>query len=223
VKKIRLLSVIFDTEIKSFEIPAFRSAIIGKTGNDNLLFHNHLNGKAFLYKYPLIQYKQIGKHPALICIEQGVDEIHKYFENKNWDISLSGRTLSMKISYLNMNQFNMQVWESTFQYSIRSWIALSQENYPRYKALGTETERIEMLQRTLTANIISFAKGIEWDIDRKIELKITSAPVARPVTLKGHKVIGFDLDFRTNVFLPNHIGLGKSVSLGFGNVKQLKN
>ena len=80
MKKIRLLSITFDTEIKPYEIPAFRGAIIEKAGRESILFHNHLNEGAYLYKYPLIQYKMIGSKPCIMCIEHGVDEIHKFFE-----------------------------------------------------------------------------------------------------------------------------------------------
>ena len=56
VKNIRILHVIFDSNIMPYEVPAFRGAIIKKVGQENILFHNHLNGNGFLYKYPLIQY-----------------------------------------------------------------------------------------------------------------------------------------------------------------------
>ena len=50
-KRIRLLTVVFGAEIKGYEIPAFRSAVIEKAGRENVLFQNHLNSKGFLYKY----------------------------------------------------------------------------------------------------------------------------------------------------------------------------
>jgi len=224
IKKIRILNVIFDTEILGHEIPAFRGAIVNKVGTkDTLLFHNHTGNNEFNYKYPLIQYKQISKKPAIVCIDQGVDEIHKFFENKNWDLDISGRTLSMKIDKLNMNQFTMQVWNKHFQYNIHHWIALNQENFPKFQAIDNLTDRILFLENTLKANILSFAKGIEWAVDKQIEVKIQDLNQMRPVNLKGKKVTGFDVQFTSNVFLPNFIGLGKSVSLGYGVVRAIKN
>ena len=223
-KKIRVLTIWFDAEIENYEIPAFRGAIASKTSNDNMLFHNHLkNGDGFRYAYPLIQYKRIRKNPAIVCIEQGVDEIHKYFENKCWDIEISGRWLSMKLGGINMNQFVMQVWDRSFSYTISNWIALNQENYPRYLELEKESEKREMLESILRANILSFAKGIGWHIENEIRVSINEIRNARGVMLKGKKMIGFDVVFSSNVFLPNTIGLGKSVSLGFGTVRSSKN
>jgi hypothetical protein len=219
MKKIRILQVSFDTEIQDHEIPAFRGAIVEKVGRDSILFHHHLAGDALLYKYPLIQYKTINHHPSIVCIEYGVDEIHKFFENKNWDIKISGRWLNMKIDRLNMNQFTLQIWNRHWDYSIRNWIALNQSNYMKYLKIESLAEKLIFLENILRANILSFAKGIQWTVDKTVEVRIKEIMYAHPVTLKGSKVLGFGIRFSTNVFIPNYIGLGKSVSLGFGMVR----
>nr|NQU89438.1 hypothetical protein [Bacteroidota bacterium] len=221
VKKIRILIVVFDTEIKGYEIPAFRGAIVEKVGRDSILFHNHINGNGFLYKYPLIQYKCLNRKPAIVCVELGVDEIHKYFENKSWDIQISDRWLNMKIDRLNLNQFTMQVGNKRWEYTITNWIALNQENYQKYLTIESLAGKLLFLENILKANILSFAKGIDWMVDKPVEISIKDLRKARPVTLKGNKVMGFNADFSSNVFLPNYIGLGKSVSMGFGVVKSL--
>lgn len=222
VKKLRLLTVIFDTQIKLYEIPAFRGAIIDKVGRQHILFHHHM-GEGYMYRYPTIQYKAIGHRPAIVCLDEGVDEIHHYFEKPDWSLLLGDRKVEMRVDRLHLNQFNLQVWNTSFEYQIRNWVALSQENYAQYKAYETEIERIEMLQRILVGNILAFAKGIGWTVEKPIEAKITTPPQAQPVKLKGQKVMGFNLQFKTNVFLPNYIGLGKSVSIGYGTIKQIHN
>ncbi len=146
VKRIRILTIIFDSEIKVWEVPALRGAVVEKVGKENIIFHNHLKNDAYLYRYPLIQYKQIRGKPALVCIEYGVDEIHKFFEKPDWSVKIGDRWLDMKIYKLLLNQFNMQVWESMFQYHIRNWIALNQENYRKYQQIEIEKERIEFLR-----------------------------------------------------------------------------
>jgi len=223
LKKIRVLTVVFDTEIAGFEIPAFRGAVIDKVGKDNVLFHNHLNNNHFLYKYPLIQYKMLNRKPAIMCIDFGVDEIHKFFEKRDWSLKISDRWLEMKIDKLQMNQFVMQVWDKTFNYSIHNWVALNQENFNSYHALQSMVQKIEMLERTLKGNILSFAKGIDWTVDKEIQLSIRDIRRNRTARVKGKLLEGFDLDFTTNVFLPNYIGLGKSVSLGYGVVTKPRN
>jgi hypothetical protein len=212
----------FAADIDGWEIPAFRGAVIKKTGEQHITFHNHINDKEVIYRYPVIQYKRIGRNPALICVDFGVDEVHHFFNNRNLDIEISGRKLSLGVKNLQMNQFNLQVWEKTFTMHISQWLALNQENHAKYMATADELSRLALLESILKGNILSFAKGIGWDIDREISLRIDTIEKVRPVTFKEQKVLAFDVTFRTNVFLPDYLGLGKGVSLGFGTVRQMK-
>lgn len=222
MKRVRILNVRFDTEIRAWEIPAFRGAIAGKTGEDNLLFHNHLPNGGLFYGYPLIQYKQIHRKPAIMCIDHGVEEIHKYFQNESWDLRISGRRLDMRIDHLQMNQFTMQVWEEMFRYKLRNWIALNAENYKKYSELARAADKIALLERVLKGNILSFAKGIGWHVEREVLVELEDIPEPKSVTHKKNKLMAYDLHFRTNVFLPDYIGLGKGVSMGFGMVNSIK-
>jgi hypothetical protein len=218
LKKLRILIVKFDTEIAPYEVPAFRAAIAEKVGFEHIIFHNHKKDGGFLYKYPSIQYKRIGRSPAIVCVEEGVDEIHHFFQKKSWDILIGDKEVKLKVASLNLNQITMQVWENTFAYEIRNWLPLSQENYQAFLNLESELDEIEFLEKKLVGNIISMAKGIGWDIDKQIKLRITKLSDARRIPYKQQKLMGFQADFQTNVFIPNNLGLGKGVSMGMGMV-----
>lgn len=222
MKRIRYLTIQFSNEIEPWEIPAFRGAVIAKAGNEHILFHNHLNDREFLYGYPVIQYKRLGKHPLLVCIDYGTDEIHHFFSRSNLEIMIGERKVQLVVEKLNLSQINLQVWEKTFRYRIRNWVGLNQENYKKYSQLKDELVQIEFLENILKANIISFAKGVKWDIDKQISLRIDQIVSAKQVPYKGTRLTGFDIEFRTNVFLPDFIGLGKGVSLGYGTVTVFK-
>lgn len=221
MKRLRYLKVEFNGTLSTAEIPAFRGAIADKAGLENHLFHNHDPDQGrVIYQYPLIQYKTIRKKPAILCIDQGVDEIHHFFGNENWELPINGKKLDLTIDKLSLNQFTMQVWDKYFHYDILNWIALNQENYKKYQELEVLSEKIEFLEKKLTGNILAFAKGIDWTVDKTIDLKITELDDSRPVRVKDQKLMGFSARFRCNVFLPDFIGLGKNVSLGFGTIKR---
>lgn len=222
MKRIRLLKISFNALIKSYEIPAFRGAVAEKAGNKSVLFHNH-DKNGYNYRYPLIQYKSLRQHPVLLCIDEGVDEIHHFFQSKEWDISISGRRLDMSIENMNLNTFTMQVWDKQWYYSIHNWIALNQKNVGVYNDKPTEKDKKEYLERILTGNILSLAKGINWTVDKQITTQIQKVRNVSTASLKGNKLLGFHLDFSSNVFLPNHIGLGKGVSHGYGIITMKKN
>ena len=219
MKKLRDLRVEFDERLQGYEIPAFRGALIEKVGREHILFHHHINNNSFLNKYPLIQYKHIRNQPALICLEEGADEIHNFFNQKDWNINIKGRDLNLKIDNLKVQQYNMQVWNKTFNYAIYKWMALNQDNYRKYNEMDGLSDRIQFLEKTMRGHILSFAKGIEWHIDKKFEIKITDIINTKWVNLKDQRVLAFDLNFQTNIFIPDYVGIGKSASIGFGVIK----
>mgnify|MGYP002777888522 CR=1 FL=1 len=220
MKKIRYLTIRFDADIEAYELPAFRGAVIERAGREHLLFHNHLGDEKFLYGYPVIQYKRVGRNPALVCVDYGVDEVHHFFNQRDWEITLGDRPLKLGIRSLQLEQYTLQVWEKTFRYRLYNWLALSQENYARYQSLADDLARTTFLEGILTGNILSFAKGVKWDVDRPISLRIDEVLKSKIVPYKQQKLLAFDVLFRSNVFLPDHLGLGKGVSLGFGTVTQ---
>ena len=216
MKQIRYLTIRFDTEIKQYEIPAFRGAIAEKAGREHISFHNHLGDSAYVYRYPVIQYKRIGTNPAIVCVDQGVDEIHHFFNNRSWDILLGERPMTLKVKDLRLQQYTLQVWEHTFSFRIKDWLALNQENYLRFQNTPGEAEQLAMLEKILVSNILSLAKGVEWFIEKPVRVQIRFLSTPRLVRFKEQLLTAFDAELETNVFLPDFIGLGKGVSHGFG-------
>src|SRR5690606_19483830 len=102
-KNIRLLTVKFDFELKQDEIRQFRGAIIKTTNGSNNLFHNHTE-KGNIYRYPLIQYKQLNKKAALLCIEEGVEGLQDFFLRTNWELKIGNRRQSINVDSLRVHQ-----------------------------------------------------------------------------------------------------------------------
>jgi CRISPR/Cas system endoribonuclease Cas6 (RAMP superfamily) len=77
------------------------------------------------------------------------------------------------------------------------------------------------MERILTGNILSFAKGIGVRLDKEVICKLTGLRNYGLVDCKGVKLMAFDGEFRCNVSLPDFIGIGKSTSVGFGMVTRI--
>ena len=221
MKKLRYLTIQFESEIAPYEVAAFRGAIAQKAGLEHVIFHNHQKDGTVIYQYPAIQYKRIGRNAAIVCIEEGVDEIHHFFQSRTWNIFIGDKELALKVKSLNMNQITMQVWEKMFDYEINNWLPLNQENFKAFGELEGLKDKIEFLEKKLIGNIISMAKGIEWDVDKEIKLAISKLEEPKIVKHKNQKLLSFRAIFKTNVFIPNYLGLGKSASTGFGVVKSV--
>ena len=216
MKKIKALLVQFENDIPANRISSFRGAIIEKVGRENILFHQHKDDTSLVYSYPMIQYKIINKHPAIVCLGDGVEEIHKLFEFKKWDIQIQDEKILLKILRLDLKTITLNVWDKMFSYDIRNWLALNKENYEKYLKEDSLAEKCRHLEKILTANILSFAKGVEWIIDKPVLVQISNLKAPKIIRYKGVPLAAFDVAFKSNVYLPTNIGLGKSVSHGFG-------
>ncbi len=216
--KTKTLIIRFNNEIQHDEIPLFRGAIIQATEHANLLFHNHNDDSSFRYSYPLIQYKRINKKAAIVCLGEGTEAIGQFFSSCNFDVSLGERQVRLEVDSVSAHQHLVQIWDGEFAYHIRHWLPLNQENYARFCQEESLASRCAMLERLLTANILSFAKGIGLYFDGQVITRITQLVEPRLQYYKGVKLMSFDAEFKTNVSLPDYIGLGKGVSLGMGTV-----
>jgi len=104
---------------------------------------------------------------------------------------------------------------------ITPWLALNQRNYERYFRLDRSGQK-NLLRRTLVGNILSMAKGLDYVVTSQIRLDIGRVR-HRMRTVKGVNMLGIECDFMVNFAIPDYLGLGKSVSRGFGAVVKVKN
>ncbi len=219
-KKIRVLLLRFKNNIHKNEVSLLRGAVIHAINkNDDILFHNH-EGNKFRYSYPLIQYKRINQKGAIICVNEGTDVIGNFFSQCNFDFSLGEKQMTMEIESIKANQYLVQIWDFSFYYRIRKWLPLNQENYQEFLKLEGLSEKSLFLEKILIGNILSFAKGVNIHLESQVSCKITNLSEPIIIRYKEVKMMSFDTDFMSNVSLPDYIGLGKSVSLGFGTVTQ---
>lgn len=222
MKKVKCLTIIFNHVIAFRDISAFRGAVIERSGREHLLFHNHREGN-YRYAYPLIQYKRIGNRAGMVCLEEGVHEIHAFFQGGAAALRIGRREAEESVvERLHLDEVNFQVWDKMFHYRITNWLALKSENYAAYLAMPDEAERRRFLSTILRGNLLSMAKGIGWQVDREIRVELDHLGPLRLMTYKNTRLSAFDLRFRTNVWLPPYIGLGKGAALGFGMVQKDK-
>jgi hypothetical protein len=224
---LRLLSVSFDTHVPPWELPQFRAAIAHKVGLEHEWFHNHDNESGgYHIRYPLIQYHTDRRgeqmQPSLICLQAGVEEAHHFFSQPDWNVRLGQRDLSLRIARLDMQQYHLRLDDKPRQYRLHHWKPFNSDNYRHYTSLRGIVEQCSFLEGILLANILTFASGVDWQIDERFPIKITQILKTEWMEYKGVKFLGFSLDFETPLVLPPGIGLGKAVSMGFGVVRNVR-
>jgi hypothetical protein len=212
-----LLVIIFNNPIKQNEISKFRGAVINMLTSNNLLFHNHTND-GFRYSYPLIQYKRINGKAAIVCIEEGTESIGAFFSSAKNNLKLGDKEMTIELESVKANKILVQVWESKFTYQLRKYLPLNQENYAKFLQIEDLKGRCEFLEKIIVGNILSFAKGINVHFDKEVKIDILNFEEKGAIKYKNINFAAFDVMFKSNVSLPNYIGLGKGVSHGFGTV-----
>lgn len=218
--EVKVIKILFNTPLKPIEIPAFRGAVINVVGRDKIAFHNHLMDEKFKYSYPVIQYKMQDKKAGIVCINEGVDDIHHFIQKNEGRIYLGKSQRDILVERVEINRVIVEVTDKTFKYQLKKWLPLNEKNYKVYQQLDGVKERMIFLERIITGNILSFAKGINWTVEEPIRVDILNLPHAEWVSHKGTKLQAFDVDFKANVNLPNDIGLGKAASTGFGTLSK---
>lgn len=220
--KIRTFLIKFTAEIRQSEIPLFRGAINAiLEENHSILFHNHTDD-GFRYSYPLIQYKRIGSKAAIMCVGEGTEVIGEFFSRQEISLQIGKRSIVCEVDEIVAKYHNITITEELIPYRIRKWLPFNSENYETYMKAKGIVEKYQILEKIMTGNILSMAKGLEMTIETPLCVKLEEIIDTYNVTFKGIKMMSFDLDFMANITMPDFLGLGKGVSHGFGNITSRK-
>lgn len=185
------------------------------------VLHNHYEDGSFRYKYPEIQYKVIDNIPTLIGVNEGAELLPNLFL-KIQNIDINGEQFPVNTKNIECKNVETGFSDSLHEYQFTTlWMALNQQNFPKYQDLKTEREKLNMLNSILVGHILSFFRntGIELLSTERLMAKVDV--LEKSTQFKENKMIAFSGSFIVNALLPDEIGLGKAVSRGFGTIKRL--
>ncbi len=195
---------------------------MGGAFSEHELLHNHLDGE-LAYRYPLVQYKVIDELPTIVTVGEANEIVYDIFPRLD-EVEIDGEKLKVYERRFREHRMDYGDTEERCEYEfLTPWLSLNQDNYEEYEALETLEAKKEELERILTGNILSQAKGLDYWIDNQLEVELDFYSLDRPVHHKGVKFHGFKGGFTVNFKLPDYLGLGKSVSHGFGTIKRMGN
>ncbi|TAE11151.1 MAG: hypothetical protein EAZ95_13970 [Bacteroidetes bacterium] len=218
---LRWLFLVFDAPITLREVGAFRGAVAKLVGWEHTLFHQH---EVREHRYPLIQYKRRAGKAGILFLGDAVDEANRLFEDEpTIEITLHDAPLTLRIHRLDLKECHLRWGEAgkRYTYFLRDWLPFAQEeNLEAYEALPNLREKLAFLERILAGHIISFAKGVDWQINEgrqeRFSVQIQDFTALGKHVYKLMPFSAFDVQFSTELYLPPFIGLGKAVTHGFG-------
>ncbi len=187
--------------------------------NEYSLLHQH-SADRLIYRYPLVQYKMINGAPMVIGINDGA-EVLKLVYDKYDEIKLGEEVYEIVEKGISVKNQEFGISDKIHSYEFATpWLALNQENYLKYYSMRDREERQEFLRKTLIGNLLSMSKSLDYQVPDKIKCDIDVN--IRKSRLKDVNVMTFIGEFCANFIIPDYLGVGKSVSRGFGTVKQLE-
>jgi len=244
---ISVKSFVFDFDLKPHQIHLLRDAFIRlsldesdkleKNGIDPVIFSNEKieNGELKrIQTYPLIQYSTSNNSAQIIAVGTGVKAMDLLFENKvylNW----KGFQLHNPLLIASQKEQSIKLLanEGTFVYRINNWMPFkdkyTNENnekkpaFEEWKMLKYEVERLQLLERKLVNHFWTVCKHLNVEVPYTIKVRIISKHGESWPQNNGVAQKTFHLTIESNIFLPFLLGIGGSVSEGFGRLLPAEN
>ncbi len=208
-------------ELYPNEAPQLRG-FFGNKFAEHILLHQHNKDGTLIYNYPRVQFKILNRQAVLIGLDEGGDLLAQLWLEVD-QTKLGLETLSVQESTVQKRRVEIGEFESMVTYQFLSpWLALNQENARRYRTMPKFIDRFRLLERILVGNCLSFAKSFRHNVTLRLQADCSKL---RPVSsrLKGITMQGFTGLFRVNFLFPDRVGIGKSVSRGFGTLVRIQN
>lgn len=210
----------FSRELQPAEATQLRG-FFGTAFAEEVLLHHHEAEGGLRYDYPRVQFKVLGRVACLIGNGEGGAVVERLWREVD-QARIGNEELPVVESSLLRRRERFGESPQSLNYRFLSpWMGLNQVNYHRYCELSEEAARQQLLARILVGNCLSLAKSFGYRVAIRLEADVSQLreTCAR---LKGVPMVTFRGTFRVNFHLPAWLGIGKSVSRGFGTVEPME-
>lgn len=215
-KHLQIASLQLGIHLPLDRITQLRKTVSAIAGADDDLLHNHASRERVIYRYPLVQYKSISEGAAILGIgDEGCRSLENLIKAEDFTAIFNENG----ITGIEKETLYLQLFEQIAEtYSLQNYIALNQNNLADWHNSPSLPARAALLERCIVGHILKFCSAIKWLLPPK-SLQVELLDFRSHTTHAfNNTFLAFDVLFRTNITLPEHIGLGKAVSHGFGLV-----
>lgn len=166
------------------------------------------------FLYPRVQVKILNEQIYLVGIKEGVDPVQ----------SVVGRLKVMNFGNITFDVEGCEVEVDSDRFMstnrmirykfLTPWVALNETNLMKYKYMYGD-ERLKLLTRLLSQNIVFLAKEMGLELDTKIYSRLQLESLY-PRMVDDGQMGAFNGEFRSNFILPNFLGVGNGITKGYG-------
>jgi len=200
-----------------FSIEELRSFLNKKLADYSALHKDDSAG--FIHRYPALQCKLAKGNLIVTGISQGADCISNLTRD---EVVLGAGESICRITSRDpaIRSEPFGTADTAIMYEFQTpWLALNQQNAKKFYDLNGKPQRDAFMQKLLTAQLQTLAKSLDCNIIAPIscEAKVRF----KRERIDRENVMVFLGKFRTNIQIPDNLGIGQSVSQGYGTIKRI--
>lgn len=207
------------------DIKYWRKGLSVLAGFEHEALHNHNTDGSVQYRHPTISYRsENGKAVLFGYGDEAVFLLLQLVQQKeNQTIYIGIHKTLFSIASCNIENHSLvQSDEAEHKYGIFDWLGLNEANYSLWLNTDRAADRMLQLEQILAANILAFCKSVQWFLPAgSLKIMLINEPTITKTRFKELDLLKFDVVFKTNIVLPNGIGLGKASAHGFGKLRQI--
>jgi Cas6b C-terminal domain/Cas6b N-terminal domain len=198
-----------------FSVEEFRS-FLNKELAEFMALHR-TNTTGVVHRYPVLQVKQVKRDLIVIGISQGADCLRRIIADQ-MKLGAGGGTcrITARDTAIRPEPFGVMDNVTTYEF-LTPWRALNQQHAKQFYDLNGKPQRDAFLQKLLRTHLTTLAKSLDYEITPPFscEAKVRF----RRDRIGNENVMVFLGKFRTNLRIPDYLGIGWQVSQGYGTIK----
>lgn len=205
-----------------------------KNLSDDLFSNEQITDKGIQYlkRYSAVQYSVLNGYGAITAIGPGAAALKILFQTP-FIFHRHGKQHRLAIETQKEKRFSLIAKEKKCLFRLNNYMPFKDlkknadgERYPSFnewKNLPTEIERLQLIQKKLASNVITFFKHFEVLCAVTVKIEIVCKHAEKWGDFHNKKQKLFDLTIRSNVPLPEGIGIGGAVAYGYGKLLPAEN
>lgn len=202
-----------------FSLPEFRAALARELAEFQASAPDAAGAGQVVYRYPAILCRQLKNDLVVVGICQGARFLH-HLACTAPELVPGDNSCRIISRDPELHNKEFGITGRMHEYEILTpYLALNQQNAKKFYELKGKPARDAFMQKILTGHLNTLAKSLDYPLPEPI----TCTPHIRFIQerIDRENRIVFLGKFTTNLCIPDYLGIGQSVSAGYGTIRKI--
>ncbi len=202
-----------------FILPDFRSELTRQLAKFPSTALPPRSAEHSIHRYPALHCKQVKGELMVIGICQGAGFLWQISSgNSQVDAGDIPCTITSRDNEIRREIFGIDGRMHEYEF-LTPWLALNQQYAKKFYDLSGKPARDAFMQDLLTRHLTTLAKSLDYTLPEPVTC--TAKVKFLRERIDRENVIVFLGKFKTNLCIPDYLGIGQSVSQGYGTVRAI--